>query len=283
MAMKNILISTVAALSIIGTSAAADNKFSLNVATGNSGMTAAMIPSVVEGFEKRGFDINATMAGDCVNSKRLFEGSDEPTVAFWSNIDISSNELCDIGFPSESNFLNMVWHAPEYFCAKDDPVAALNENSTKIGIPLELPDAFVNALEKHNPKLKIVRYTSSGDMENAIVANEIDALISTRGPIMQKNGLVSCKYVTDTGADSEHDSLGEAIGDESLNYAYALYAHVVNVDPEMKNDIREAFQEILSSEEDVFKWFENYNVSPGIQFEDVKTQMNFLESLVQTE
>lgn len=250
---------------------------SVNVATGSGGMTAGLVHPLVDGLEKRGFDIDLVMAGDCVNSKRIIDRSDDPTIAFWSNLDLATNELCDVGLPSNQTFVNLVWHMPEYFCSKEDPAVALNSSNTKVGVPAEMPERFSDAFLNHNPDLTLVTYYNSGDMANALVANEINAVVNARGLTFQENDLVTCGYVTDSGIGSDYEPLASALNVENLDYAYVMYAYALNVDAETKSEFTKALQEVLSSEEEVIAWFENFSIPSGIQFEDVDVQINFLE------
>lgn len=272
--MKNIIKLFVTFTIIVGSSIAfaSEKNIKLILAAAEGGGTATMSTPLVSALEKRGYNVDLTIAGTCANARRLYESESGSTVVVWANSQLSE-KFCDIGLPNEKNFLNIFFTLDNYFCAKDDPSKALQGN-TAVAIDSALPSWVRETLTNYNPGLSLIPYENSAAIDRALVSNEVSAVFSDSGEFFQKNGRVTCKYVANSMPPKNYKSLGSEIGVENFDFRFVMYSFVKNMDENTKKDLRADLQNIFKTDDGVIEFMRNRQFSIDVQLDDSSTQLN---------
>lgn len=250
------------------------------LAGSEGGGMATLSKTLVPELEKFGHDINLVVGGDCVNAKRLYEKSNNPSVVVWASSFYFTENPCAVDLPTNDTMFSVWNHVPAYVCVAPDFEDVLTRN-TEISLgthyPSGLPSYITDALEEYNPNINVVHYQGSSNIQAGLVSGEIDVVLSDRGMWMQENGHVDCIYNTSQSEKNGTKPLGSEIGMPSLSYEFMVYAYTHNMDVETRDQLLLDFQSVLQTEK-FLDHYERESWDNKIQQTSAENQLKFFKA-----
>ena len=164
-------------------------------ATGSIQKTMRIIGS---DMEKKGWNFDIKVTNNPVLSKQSASSSKTPFVLVWgAEINVSKSDKGYLAPPNMSNLIGMTHISNQYICGTKGLTLKDLSNNTKVyNFGVSSDPMLVNWVEttlKHlGVKHKILKYQGSSKVGKALLAGEVDFIMSSKGAKMQVKGQADC-------------------------------------------------------------------------------------------
>jgi hypothetical protein len=156
------------------------------------GSTSTVMQVLVPELESAGIQTQAKFLGNCQTARAQI-GS-RPLVYVWSN-DLD----CAVpGRVTEQNFVGLVNWMPLYLCGKRPVLSDYASGTPRVAVNIgEFYTQLARSIgQKVNLNTRVINYANTGAVKTALQTNEVDLSLTTNGPAMAAEGLVTCYAAT---------------------------------------------------------------------------------------
>lgn len=202
-------------------------------------------------LEKRGWEINIKVNGNCVKSQDEFQSTTKPAMEMLFNAYTVLPE-CSKSAPTAKTWLINLTESQLALCARPgvDVVGAVNaQQRIAIGSVNAYPKRIVMTL---NPNFQYVPYASSGELARGFLAGDVDIFITNmlRASKLVADGKARCTTVTGNTRALSAPPATQLFPTWSANNTVQYYALThKNLTPEQSTKLKRDLQAVLGSEE----------------------------------
>jgi hypothetical protein len=172
--------------------------------TGNAQATTRLI---LDGLEQRGWRFDERVTSNPVLSKATFASTQEPMLLLWGTDLVPSR--AHAGYrpvPAPQELLTATYVIPRYICAANNSNVNIitaeqfvsRDRVLTIGVTVvPTEEQYIQSLNQHlGTRHRIVKYTNSHELEAAVAAREVDAVMTSVGLRLEQQGRARCFYNT---------------------------------------------------------------------------------------
>lgn len=156
------------------------------------GSTSTVMQALVPELEAAGMPTQAKFMGNCQTARAQL--GTRPLMYVWSNdLDCAAPSRA-----SQQNFVGLVNWMPLYLCGKKAALSEYSSGTPRIAVNVgEFYTQLARTIgQKINPATKVINYANTGATKTALSTNEVDLSLTTNGPAMAAEGLVTCYAAT---------------------------------------------------------------------------------------
>jgi hypothetical protein len=248
---ENIMKKLILSLLLAATAAASAAPLDLIIGSSTTGTFYSVAQELKPLLEKRGWEVNIKVNGNCVKSQEEFQSTAKPAIEMLFNAYTVLPE-CSKSAPTANTWLINLTESQLALCARPgmDVVGAINaQQRTSIGSVTAYPKRIVLSL---NPNFQYVPYASSGDLARGFLAGDVDIFITNmlRASKLVADGKARCTTVTGTTRALGAPAATQLFPTWSSNNTVQYYALTYkNLTPEQSAKLKRDLQVVLGGEE----------------------------------
>jgi hypothetical protein len=167
--------------------------------TGNAQATTRLI---LDGLEQRGWRFDERVTSNPQLSSETFNSATQPMLLLWGTDLVSHRgHAAYRAVPRAQELVTVTYVAPRYICATGNVTAldyARRDRVLTVGTTVVPADEqYLLALNQHlGTRHRVIKYTNSRELEGAVAAREIDAVMISVGLRLEQQGRVRCLFNT---------------------------------------------------------------------------------------
>lgn len=191
----------------VGISASASTDIVLPYSAGGS--TSTVMQTMVPELESLGFSTQAKFMNNCQTARAQ--------LGTRSLLYVWSNDL-ECAVPSRADtktFVALLNWMPLYLCGSKSSLADYASGTPRIGVNIgEFYTQLGRAVgQKVNPATRVINYANTGAIRTALKTGEVDFSLTTNGPAMAAEGLVTCYAATTAQSVGGLNTVKNLVGD----------------------------------------------------------------------
>jgi len=178
------------------------NPITIHVPYTKTGNTQAVTRLLIDGLTQHGWQFDERVTANPQLSNETFRVATQPMLMIWGN-DLVPTRTSPAYRPAatKQDLVTIALIVPRYLCAVKSISAedfARRDRVFTIGTTIQPADEqYLQALNQHlGTRHKIIKYTNSREIEGAVAAREIDAVMTSAGLRLEQQGQVRCLFST---------------------------------------------------------------------------------------
>ena len=180
------------------TTAAWANPITVHIPYSKTGNAQATTRLILDGLEQRGWRFDERVTANPQLSNETFNSTSQPMLLLWGT-DLVPNRGHPAyrTAPKAQDLVTITYVIPRYICAVGNITArdyadrnrVLNVATTVVPADQQ----YLLALNQHlGTRHRVIKYTNSRELEAAVAAREVDAVMTSVGLRLQQQGRVQC-------------------------------------------------------------------------------------------
>jgi tripartite-type tricarboxylate transporter receptor subunit TctC len=181
------------------------------------GSTMPFLKEFSDELSKHGVTADLRFLGNCRLADHTLNNSTDKHLYLWSSVIKEECPRKNSLLPS--NFIGMINWSPTYFCGRHQNLDHYRSNSAVIGTSSGVVNRTLSEQlrDKINPNIRVVQYANSGAVRTALIAGEIDLVVTNLGKVMEQEKLVTCYAATSTQRIGNINTVSSIIGKTSFS------------------------------------------------------------------
>jgi len=180
------------------TTAAMANPISVHIPYSKTGNAQAVTRLILDGLEQRGWRFDERVTANPQLSNETFKSASQPMLLLWGT-DLVPNRAHPAyrSAPTAADLLTITYVVPRYLCAVGNITAQDYADRNRVlnvaitAVPVD--EQYLLALNQHlGTRHRLIKYTNSREVEAAVAAREVDAVMTSIGLRLQQQGRVQC-------------------------------------------------------------------------------------------
>jgi hypothetical protein len=180
------------------TTAAVANPISVHIPYSKTGNAQAVTRLILDGLEQRGWRFDERVTANPQLSSETFKSASQPMLLLWGT-DLVPNRAHPAyrSAPTAADLLTITYVVPRYLCAVGNITAQDYADRNRVlnvavtAVPVD--EQYLLALNQHlGTRHRLIKYTNSREVEAAVAAREVDAVMTSIGLRLQQQGRVQC-------------------------------------------------------------------------------------------
>jgi hypothetical protein len=167
--------------------------------TGNAQATTRLI---LDGLEQRGWRFDERVTSNPQLSSETFNSATQPMLLLWgTDLVPHRGHAAYQPVPRAQELVTVTYVIPRYICAVSNVTAldyARRDRVLTVGTTVVPADEqYLLALNQHlGTRHRVIKYTNSRELEGAVAAREVDAVMTSVGLRLEQQGRVRCLFNT---------------------------------------------------------------------------------------
>lgn len=172
--------------------------------TGNAQATTRLI---LDGLEQRGWRFDERVTANPLLSAETFRRTTQPMLLLWgTDLVPTRTHAAYMPVPTAADLVTVTYMVPRYICAATNTNVNLvtaeqfvsRDRVLTIGTAVVPADEqYLLALNQHlGTRHRVVKYTNSRELEAAVAAREVDAVMTSVGLRLEQQNRARCFYNT---------------------------------------------------------------------------------------
>ena len=183
---------------VVLTTAAVANPISVHIPYSKTGNAQAVTRLILDGLEQRGWRFDERVTANPQLSSETFKSASQPMLLLWGT-DLVPNRAHPAyrSAPTAADLLTITYVVPRYLCAVSNITAQDYADRNRVlnvavtAVPVD--EQYLLALNQHlGTRHRFIKYTNSREVEAAVAAREVDAVMTSIGLRLQQQGRVQC-------------------------------------------------------------------------------------------
>jgi hypothetical protein len=236
--MKKLLSTLLLAVGI--SSASANTDIVLPFSAGGS--TSTVMQTMVPELESLGFSSQAKFMNNCQTARAQL-GS-RPLLYVWSN----DLDCATPGRADAKTFVALLNWMPLYLCGTKSSLADYAGGTPRIGVNIgEFYTQLGRAVgQKVNPNTRVINYANTGATKTALKTGEVDLSLTSNGPAMAAEGLVTCYAATTAQSTGGLNTVKNIVGDvPGAVFSVNIWVTADSMSPAEVDRARTAVQKVI--------------------------------------
>jgi hypothetical protein len=174
------------------------NPISVHIPYSKTGNAQAVTRLILDGLEQRGWRFDERVTANPQLSNETFKSASQPMLLLWGT-DLVPNRTHPAyrSAPTAADLLTITYVVPRYLCAVGNITAQDYADRNRVlnvavtAVPVD--EQYLLALNQHlGTRHRLIKYTNSREVEAAVAAREVDAVMTSIGLRLQQQGRVQC-------------------------------------------------------------------------------------------
>lgn len=213
------------------------------------GSSSTISSVIIPAMAKKGWEINAKFAGDCVTARDAIENTNSPIMYHWLNLwQRDASEACYWG-KIKSNYLFKIAAAESLLCNLKDDTSIFENTSDTLRVGIRANNEFLPAWQKMMDDatpahLRFANYPNGSTMKAGVASGELDYIFSTDGKSLLKNHLAkSCEYHSGDYKSDTYKHISDKLPDfPAFESTLDLYTQNIKDIDKFKADLQDVLQ-----------------------------------------